>query len=174
MNSPVFVICVQTIDITYIGLADRFIYLAVILDVYTRAVRGWHVGKTLSQSLSITALKKALAKGKPQIHHSDQGVQYAAHGYTEMLNAQNIQISMSEVGCPTQNAFAERFMRTFKEEHVDYSDYADYADAYQQIGEWIEVVYMTERVHSALNYLTPAEFEAAYWAAQAENVTLES
>jgi transposase InsO family protein len=159
-------------DITYIGLADRFIYLAVILDVFTRAVRGWHLGKSLSQSLSITTLKKALAKGKPDIHHSDQGIQYAAKGYTDLWGAKGIQISMSEAGCPTQNAFAERFMRTFKEEHVDYSDYIDFEDAYQQIAEWIEGVYMTDRVHSALDYATPAEFEAAYWAAQALGVTL--
>ena len=81
---------------------------------------------------------------------------------------------MSDAGCPTQNAFAERFMRTFKEEHVDYSDYADFADAYQQIAEWIEVDYMTNRVHSALDYLTPTEFEAAYCDAQAVRVTLET
>ncbi|MCL4876167.1 MAG: integrase core domain-containing protein [Anaerolineae bacterium] len=81
---------------------------------------------------------------------------------------------MSEAGCPTQNAYAERFMRTFKEEHVDYSDYADYEDACQQIAEWIEGGYMTDRVHSALNYATPAEFEAAYWAAQVAGVTLQS
>lgn len=145
----------------------------MILDVYTRCVRGWHVGKTLSQSLSITALKKALANGKPNIHHSDQGIQYAAKGYTDLLDADSIQISRSEAGCPTQNAFAERFMRTFKEEHVDYSDYTDYEDAYQQIAEWIEGVYMTDRVHSALDYLTPDEFEAASWATQVVGVTLE-
>lgn len=161
-------------DITYVGLADRFIYLAVILDVFTRAVRGWHLGKSLSQSLSITALKKALTKDQPDIHHSDQGVQYAAKGYTDLLNAKDIQISMSDAGCPTQNAFAERFMRTFKEEHVDYSDYTDFEDAYQQIAEWLEVTYMTDRVHSALNYATPAEFEAAYSASQAVGVTLKA
>jgi transposase InsO family protein len=149
-------------DITYLGLADRFIYLAVILDVYTRAVRGWHLGKSLSQTLSLSALKMALAKATPHLHHSDQGVQYAAKGYTDLLVAQGITISMSEPGCPTQNAYAERFMRTFKEEHIDYTDYADFTDAHQQIAHWIEVVYNTERIHSALNYLTPAEFEAAY------------
>lgn len=160
-------------DITYIRLQDRFIYLAVILDVYTRAVRGWHLGKSLSQALSILALKKALLKGTPSIHHSDQGVQYAAKGYTDLLAAAGIRISMSEPGCPTQNAFAERFMRTFKEEHVDYSDYVDIEDAHQQIGEWIEAIYMTQRVHSALDYLTPAEFEAAYGLPTTENVTLK-
>jgi transposase InsO family protein len=149
-------------DITYLGLADRFIYLAVILDVYTRTVRAWHLGKSLSQTLSLSALKMALAKATPQLHHSDQGVQYAAKGYTDLLSAQGVTISMSEPGCPTQNAYAERFMRTFKEEHVDYTDYADFADAHQQIAHWLEVVYNSERIHSALNYLTPAEFEAAY------------
>jgi putative transposase len=149
-------------DITYIRLADRFIYLAVVLDVYTRAVRGWHLGKSLSQTLSLAALKQALSKATPVLHHSDQGVQYAAKGYTELLSAHGVAISMSEPGCPTQNAFAERFMRTFKEEHVDYSDYRDFDDAQQQIGHWIEQVYMKQRVHSALDYLTPVEFEAAF------------
>ncbi len=148
-------------DITYIRLADRFIYLAVVLDVYTRAVRGWYLAKSLSQTLSLEALKQALSKGIPALHHSDQGVQYAAKGYIELLTANRIRVSMSEPGCPTQNAFAERFMRTFKEEHVDYSDYRDFDNARQQIGHWIEEVYMTQRVHSALDYLTPLEFEAA-------------
>jgi putative transposase len=149
-------------DITYIRLADRFIYLAVVLDVYTRAVRGWFLAKSLSQTLSVEALKRALKRGVPKIHHSDQGVQYAAKGYTQLLTDHGIEISMSEPGCPTQNAFAERFMRTFKEEHVDYSDYRDFDDARHQIGQWIEDVYTTQRIHSALDYLTPAEFEAAY------------
>lgn len=158
-------------DITYIRLADRFIYLAVVLDVYTRAVRGWHVAKSLSHTLSLEALKQALRNGTPILHHSDQGVQYAAKGYTERLTQNGIQISMSEPGCPTQNAFAERFMRTFKEEHVDYSDYRDFEDARQQMGHWIEEVYMKQRIHSALDYLTPAEFEVAY-VDTAQSVTL--
>lgn len=148
-------------DITYIRLADRFIYLAVVLDVYTRAVRGWFLAKSLSQTLSVEALKHALQQRIPKLHHSDQGVQYAAKNYTQLLTDYGVDISMSEPGCPTQNAFAERFMRTFKEEHVDYSDYRDFEDARQQIGQWIEDVYMTQRVHSALDYLTPVEFEAA-------------
>lgn len=160
-------------DITYIRLADRFIYLAVVVDVYTRAIRGWHVTKSLSHTLSVEALKQALRKGTPVLHHSDQGVQYAAKGYTELLTENRIPISMSEPGCPTQNAFAERFMRTFKEEHVDYSDYRDFEDARQQIGHWIEEIYMKQRIHSALDYLTPAEFEAAYVGA-AQSVTLNS
>jgi transposase InsO family protein len=158
-------------DITYIRLADRFIYLAVVLDVYTWAVRGWFVSKSVSHTLSLEALKQALRKGTPVLHHSDQGVQYAAKGYTDLLKEDGIQISMSEPSCPTQNAFAERFMRTFKEEHVDHSDYRDFEDARQQIGHWIEEVYMKQRIHSALEYLTPAEFEAAYVDA-AQSVTL--
>lgn len=160
-------------DITYIRLADRFIYLAVVLDVYTRAVRGWFLAKSLSQTLSVEALKLAFKQGVPQLHHSDQGVQYTAKGYTQLLIDHGVAISMSEPGCPTQNAFAERFMRTFKEEHVDYSDYRDFEDARQQIGQWIEEIYMKQRIHSALDYLTPSEFETAYLAINA-SVTLNS
>lgn len=160
-------------DMTYIRWEERFIYLAVVLDVYTRAVRGWYLAKSLSQTLSLEALKQALSKGTPVLHHSDQGVQYAAKGYIELLTANGIRISMSEPGCPTQNAFAERFMRTFKEEHVDYSDYRDFDDARQQIGQWIEEVYMKQRIHSALDYLTPVEFEAAY-VPMASRLTLNS
>jgi putative transposase len=147
-------------DITYIRLGKGFIYLAVVLDMFTRAVRGWHLGRTLSKSL--TALEKALAHGKPDIHHSDQGVQYAATQYVARLKDAGVLVSMSEPGQPTQNAYAERFMRTFKEEHFDYTEYTDFEDAYRQIEHWLEVEYMTERIHSALGYLTPAEFEAAH------------
>lgn len=149
-------------DITYIRLGKGFIYLAVVLDMFTRAVRGWHLGRTLSQSLSLTALEKALAHGSPEIHHSDQGVQYAATKYVARLTTAGVQVSMSEPGQPTQNAYAERFMRTFKEEHFDYTEYTDFDDAYRQIKHWLEVEYMTERIHSALGYLTPTEFEAAH------------
>jgi len=150
-------------DITYIQLGRRFIYLAVILDVFTRSVRGWHLGRSLSKSLSLTALDKALTSHPaPAIHHSDQGVQYAAGDYVARLTDLGVQVSMSEPGQPTQNAYAERFMRTFKEEHYDYSEYRDFDDAYVQIEHWLEVVYLTERIHSALDYLTPVEFEAAY------------
>jgi len=155
-------------DITYIRLAPSFIFLAVILDVFTRAVRGWHVSRSLGHDLALTALRMALRTRVPQIHHSDQGVQYAARGYVAVLQAQGVQISMADAGQPTQNAYAERFMRTFKEEHVDYADYCDVHDAHTQIGQWLEVEYTQERIHSALGYLTPAEFEAAYWSRLAQ------
>lgn len=149
-------------DITYIRLKHGFVYLAVRMDVFTRAMRGWHLDRSLDQSLTLTALQKALQTHCPEIHHSDQGLQYAATDYTDLLKQYNIQISMAEVGEPTQNGYAERLMRTIKEEEVDLSDYQDYHDAYRQIGRFLEDVYMRKRVHSSLNYLTPVEFES-HW-----------
>lgn len=148
-------------DITYIRLGNRFIYLAVILDIHTRAIRGWALRRNIDQQLTLDALQMALAHGRPAIFHSDQGVQYAAWQHTEMLHNAGCQISMSDVGQPTQNAFAERFIRTSKEEHLDYADYANFDDAQRQIRLWLEETYMTQRIHSSLSYLTPAEFEAA-------------
>jgi putative transposase len=116
--------------------------------------------------VTLTALQKALETHRPQIHHSDQGVQYAAADYTDLLTRNGVQISMAEVGEPTQNGYAERLMRTIKEEEVDLSDYQDYHDAYRQIGQFLEDVYMRKRVHSSLNYLTPAEFESQWFLAQ--------
>lgn len=146
-------------DITYIRLRREFVYLAVILDVFTRVIRGWHLGRGLDLSLTLTAFQKALSKNTPKIHHSDQGIQYSAPAYTQALSARSVQISMAEVGAPEQNGFAERVIRTLKEEEVDLSDYQDYSDAYRQIGRFIDEVYNTKRIHSALGYLTPAEFE---------------
>lgn len=149
-------------DITYIRLGRRFIYLAIILDAFTRALRGWHLSRSLDKALTITALKKALSRRPaPEIHHSDQGSQYAATDYTDILAKEATLISMAALGQPTENSLAERFIRTLKEEHIDYSEYAGFNDAFEQIAHWLEVEYMTERIHSALGYLTPAEFEAA-------------
>jgi transposase InsO family protein len=147
-------------DITYIRLGRRFIYLAVILDAFTRAVRGWALSHALAQQLTLDALDRALSRGIPFIFHSDQGSQYAAWQHTERLLGLGVKISMSDKASPTQNGLVERFMRTVKEEHVDYSEYRDFEDAYQQLKHWLEVVYMTERIHEALDYVTPAEFEA--------------
>lgn len=148
-------------DITYIRLGRRFIYLAVILDAFTRAVRGWALNRSLEQALTVEALKQALTKAVPFIFHSDQGSQYASFAHTSLLLEAGVTISMADKASPTQNALAERFIRTVKEEQVDYADYRDFEDAYQQLKHWLEVEYMTERVHSSLHYLTPAEFEAA-------------
>ena len=149
-------------DITYIRLKNTFIYLAIVLDVFTRSVRGWSLGYSLDQQLTLEALRMALAKAVPLIHHSDQGVQYAAYAYVNLLKSHGVQISMASVGKAEENGFAERFMRTIKEEEVDLSDYSTFSDAYYQIRVFIQDVYLTKRIHSSLGYLTPSEFEAAY------------
>lgn len=146
-------------DITYIRLGRRFIYLAIILDAFSRGIRGWHLCHTLEKSLTIAALKMALKNHPaPEIHHSDQGGQYATPKYTALF-AERTKISMSASGRPTENGIVERFMRTIKEEHIDYTEYDDFDDAVSQIAHWLEVEYMAERIHSALDYLTPVEFE---------------
>lgn len=149
-------------DITYIRLKNDFVYLAIVLDVFTRAVRGWCLSRSIDQQLTLQALQMALQAHTPQIHHSDQGVQYASFTYVDLLKSQDVQISMAAVGKAEENGYAERFMRTIKEEEVDLSEYRDFADAYHQIGIFIQDVYMTKRIHSSLGYLTPAEFEASY------------
>jgi transposase InsO family protein len=156
-------------DITYIHLQSEFVYLAVIMDVFTRNIRGWHLGRSLDQSLTIAALSSALAQHTPEIHHSDQGVQYAATAYVEILSAVGAQISMADVGQAWQNGYAERLMRTIKEEEVDLSDYQDYTDARQQLGRFLDDVYRHKRIHSSLGYLTPAEFEQRWQQAHSQS-----
>ena len=145
-------------DITYVQLGSGFVYLAVIMDVFTRSIRGWFLSRSLNSGLCEAALRKALSVGQPQIHHSDQGVQYASDSYTNLLKQHGATISMAAVGCPEDNGYAERLMRTIKEEHVRLTEYTDFADAKSQIGEFLEDVYQRKRIHSALGYLTPAEF----------------
>ncbi len=167
------------------------------LDVFTRSIRGWELGRSLDQQLSLSALRRALADHVPLIHHSDQGVQYpdpvlsglgAATAYTDLLREHDIQISIptqfvqywvAAIGKAAENGYAERLMRTIKEEEVDLSDYQDFADAYAQIGRftasserhWVEQVYLHKRIHSALGYLTPAEFEATCHQEQTEHLS---
>ena len=152
-------------DITYVRLLTEFVYLAVIMDVFTRGIRGWHLGRNLEQELTLTALERALQGRCPVIHHSDQGVQYAAAAYTETLQSLGVAISMADVGAAWQNGFAERLIRTIKEEEVDLSEYRDYHDAYRHLGRFLDEAYMHKRIHSSLGYLTPAEFETQ-WLAQ--------
>jgi putative transposase len=150
-------------DITYIRLGYGFVYLAVIMDVFTRGIRGWHLGRDLDHTLTLIALRQALARySAPEIHHSDQGVQYAATAYTQVLQDTQVQISMADQGEAWQNGYAERLIRTIKEEEVDLSEYLDYHDACRQIGRFLDDVYMHKRIHSSLGYLTPAEFEAQW------------
>lgn len=152
-------------DITYIALQTEDVYLAILMDVFTRSIRGWHLGRSLGGELTLAALRPALADHQPAIHHSDQGVQYAATAYVELLQAHGVAVSMTEIGAAWQNGYAERVIRTIKEEEVYLSDYRDYGDAYQQIGRFLTDVYTHKRIHSALGYLTPAEFQME-WASR--------
>lgn len=153
-------------DITYIRLQRGFVYLAVVMDVFTRAIRGWALQRDLDHSLTTTALTRALRTGRPAIHHSDQGVQYAATEYVALLHAAQVAVSMADVGAAWQNGYAERLMRTIKEEEVYLSEYVDYHDALSQLGRFLDDVYMHKRIHSALGYLTPAEFESQWFCQQ--------
>jgi len=152
-------------DITYIHLPKQYVYLAILLDVFTRSIRGWSLGPSLASELAVQALQAGLRQGRPEIHHSDQGVQYAATGYVEQLQTLGVQISMAAAGQPEQNPYAERVIRTIKEEEVYLNDYRDLREAQENLGYFIEAVYQTKRIHSALGYLTPSEFEAQ-WRAQ--------
>lgn len=154
-------------DITWIHLRHEDVDLAVIMDVFTRMIRGWYLSRSLDHTLTCAALYRALLTHTPEIHHSDQGVQYAASEYTDLLHAVGVQISMAEVGAAWQNGYAERLMRTIKEEEVDLSEYEDYHDAMQQLGRFLDDVYLHKRIHSSLGYLTPAEFESDWLAQQA-------
>lgn len=159
-------------DITFIRLRSEFIYLAVVLDAYSRRVIGWELGRTLQAELAIRALQMALSernwKAEELIHHSDQGVQYASSDYTQILDQAEILVSMSRRGNPYDNARAERFMRTLKEEEVHGTEYRDLEDARGRIGEFLEQVYNRQRLHSALRYLTPEEFEQASQAKESD------
>ena len=157
-------------DITYIRLLAEFVYLAVILDAFSRRVIGWALGRTLEDTLTLRALRMALEQRRPApglVHHSDRGVQYASSDYTDLLRAHGIVISMSRKGNPYDNAKAESFMKTLKYEEVYREDYRDLAEAHAGIGRFLEQVYNQKRLHSALGYRPPAEFEFAVRADQA-------
>jgi len=146
-------------DITYIKLKKEHAYLSVLMDIFTRSIRGWQISASLDEELTISALMKALSRDVPEIHHSDQGVQYASRRYIQILQERGVKISMSSKGNPLQNAYAERLIRTLKEEEVYLNEYEDIEEAKEKIGHFLEEVYMKKRVHSALGYLTPWEFE---------------
>jgi putative transposase len=157
-------------DITYVRV--EFVYLAAVMDVFTRCIRGWEVSGSLDQGLTLSALRRALKRGRPKIHHSDQGVQYAATDYIDRLTHVNALISMATVGGPRENGYAERLMRTIKEEVVQLTEYHDYHDARRQLDRFLDRVYNRKRIHSALGYLTPAEFETQWRPQESGSQTL--
>jgi putative transposase len=152
-------------DITYVRLAEEFIYLAVVLDAFSRRVIGWSLASHLKASLALAALEMALSGREvvagEVVHHSDRGVQYACGDYIQRLEKAGIQPSMSRAGCPWDNAMAESFMRTLKREEVDGRAYRDLTDATARIGTFLEAVYNRQRLHSALAYLAPEAYEAS-------------
>jgi len=152
-------------DITYIRILTTFIYLAIILDGFSRKAIGYAISKTLSTQLTLNALRMAIAQRKSQsgcIHHSDQGVQYASDDYIDLLQEHKFQISMAAKGNPFDNAIAESFIKTLKYEEVSLWDYRTLADVYKRIPFFIQEVYNKKRLHSSLGYLPPDEFESNF------------
>jgi transposase InsO family protein len=151
-------------DITYVRLQQEFIYLAVLLDVYSRRVIGWSLSRQLDSEFAQEALEMALSQRRPAaglVHHSDRGIQYACGHYVKRLEAHSITISMSRPGNPYDNAWAESFMKTLKAEEVDGRRYRNFDHAKSCIGTFIEDIYNQQRLHSALQYRSPIEFESA-------------
>ena len=146
-------------DITYVRLKRYFVYVCLLMDVFTRMIRGWQVSRHLTQPLTLKPLEAALRQSVPEIHHSDQGVQYLSDAYVSMLRHHGVEISVARRGCPWENGYAERLIRTLKEEEVHLNDYENITEARNRIGHFIEHVYHQKRPHSALDYLTPMEFE---------------
>lgn len=152
-------------DITYIHLAEGFVYLASILDLFGRKCVGWGMSRRIDAALALAALDKAIAQRamfglKGLIHHSDRGVQYASHAYADCLTSHDMQISMTQTGNPRENAFAESFFKTLKVEEVYLKEYKNFEDAYRNIQRFIEDVYNAKRLHSSIGYKTPNEMEA--------------
>jgi putative transposase len=161
-------------DITYIRLREEFVFLAVILDAFSRRVIGWALDRTLEDQLTLAALKMALSRRNVEpglLHHSDRGSQYASGDYTDLLKENGIAVSMSRKGNPWDNAACESFMKTLKYEEVWRNEYRDLREAHLSIRDFLEKIYNEKRLHSALGYVPPAEFEANLAAQQKEAAT---
>jgi transposase InsO family protein len=152
-------------DITYIRLSSEFVYLAVILDAFSRRVVGWALSRHIDAQLTLGALRMALEARVIEpglVHHTDRGVQYACGEYVEVLTKHGILISMSRKGNPYDNAMAESFMKTLKAEEVRINEYRSFTEAWENIERFIEIVYNSKRLHSSLGYNTPEEVEASF------------
>jgi len=161
-------------DITYIRLREEFVFLAVILDAFSRRVIGWALDRSLEEQLTLAALKMALSRRSVQpglVHHSDRGSQYASGDYTRLLKENGIGVSMSRKGNPWHNAACESFMKTLKYEEIFRSEYRQLREAHLSIREFLEKIYNEKRLHSALGYVPPTEFEANLVAQQKEAAT---
>jgi putative transposase len=161
-------------DITYVRLREEFVFVAVILDAYSRRVIGWALDRTMEDDLTLSAMRMALSRRMVEpglVHHSDRGSQYASLDYTEMLKENGIKISMSRKANPWDNAACESFMKTLKYEEVHRNEYRDLPEAKAAIGNFLEKVYNQKRLHSALGYVPPTEFEANLASQQKEAAT---
>ena len=146
-------------DITYVRLKGRFICVCLLMDVFTRMIKAYQLSSHLIQSLTLKALNEAFCHSVPEIHHSDQGVRYLSKAYITTLQEHGVEISVAQRGCPWENGYAERLIRTLKEEEIHLNDYKDIHEARDRIGHFITQVYHQKRPHSALGYLTPMEFQ---------------
>jgi transposase InsO family protein len=152
-------------DITYIRIENGFVYLAILLDLYSRKIIGWSISKRIDGELTLNALKMAISTRKPPsgvIHHTDRGVQYLCEKYVEELKSNGFHLSCSRKGNPYENAWSESFMKTLKNEEVYLGNYQTYLDVIDNVPRFLEEVYNKKRLHSSLGYLPPEEFEAIY------------
>src|SRR5208282_1006531 len=156
-------------DITYIRLRGEFVFLAVVLDAYSRKVIGWELGRTLETSLPLAALEAAIASRKPRpglVHHSDRGTQYASNDYVQRLESCGAHMSMSRPASPWENGKSESFLKTLKREEIDARHYGSFAELQQHLEEFMEQIYNQVRLHSALGYRSPDEFEQSQESAE--------
>jgi len=161
-------------DLTYIRLNHEFVYLAAVLDAWSRRVIGWALGRTLAARLAVTALERAIAGRQPQpglVHHSDRGIQYASHDYVALLEKHRITPSMSRPANPYDNAACESFMKTLKQEEIYCTEYRDLDDLDAHLQHFLDCYYNEQRLHSALHYATPVEFEQQACHATGQNIT---
>ena len=147
-----------------VRLKEQFVCVSVLMDVFTRIARGWQLSQHLTEPPTLRPLQQALSQSVPEIHHSDHGVQYLSNAYISTLIGHGVEISLAHRGRPWENGYAERLIRTLKEEEIHLNEYDDIMDAKERVGHFIVKVYNQKQPHSALGYLTPVEFEQQHLA----------